>query len=67
MSFLVPFDEVNIARIVIKYILNAMQSKCAMSINSYKNPKKALLLLPFYRMETEVQKEICQGHTINKC
>lgn len=39
LSFLVPLDEVNIARIVIEYILNAMQSKCAMNINSF-NPYK---------------------------
>lgn len=37
LSFLVPFDEVNI-----EYILNAMQSKCAMNINSF-NPYKNLI------------------------
>lgn len=37
--FLAPFGEVNTANTVIKHILNIMQSKCVMTINSF-NPHK---------------------------
>lgn len=60
LFFSVPFNEVNIANVVIKYILNAMQSKCAMSINlfnPYTNPITSTIIISILWKEKQRHKQ----------